>query len=54
MAFKIIVTIKTPGKADEIETHTVSRQAFVQPAMSKLKTQHAPGKTYEYEVVEEK
>ena len=51
MAFKIIVTIKQQGKEDIVEEHSVSREAFVAPAMQKLKTQHQPGKTYSYETV---
>lgn len=52
MAFRIIVTIKQPGKEDVVEEHTVSRQAFVQPAISKLRSQHQSGKQYSYETVE--
>ena len=52
MAFEITITETLPDGTEVVEKVTVSRQAFVMPAMAKLAQQEKHGHKYEYSTTE--
>ena len=52
MAFEITITETLPDGTEVVEKITVSRQAFVMPAMAKLAQQEKHGHKYQYSTTE--